>query len=43
VQMAERGVIRGVIHKTYPLQEAAKAHEDMEAQTFFGKLVLIVP
>ncbi len=43
VQMAGRGVIRGVIHTTYPLQDAAKAHEEMEAQSFFGKLVLTVP
>ena len=43
VQMVERGVIRGVIHKTYPLDEAAKAHEDMEGRSFFGKLVLTVP
>ena len=42
VQMVERGVIRGVIHKTYPLDEAAKAHEDMEGRSFFGKLVLTV-
>ena len=43
VRMVERGIIRGVIYKTYPLHEADKAHEEMEAQTFFGKLVLTVP
>ena len=43
VQMAERGVIRGVIHETFPLEEAARAHETMESLNFFGKLVLTVP
>ena len=43
VRMAERGVIRGVIHETYPLSETARAHEEMEARSFFGKLVLTVP
>ena len=43
VELAGRGVIRGVIHQTFPLQEAARAHEAMEARGFFGKLVLTVP
>ena len=43
VEMAGRGVIRGVIHQTFPLQDAAKAHETMEATNFFGNLVLTVP
>ena len=43
VEMASRGVIRGVIHETFPLKDAAKAHEAMEALDFFGKLVLTVP
>ena len=43
VRMAERGVVRGVIHKTYPLSDTAMAHEEMEARSFFGKLVLTVP
>ena len=43
VDMASRGVIRGIIHQTFPLQDAAKAHEVMESQNFFGKLVLDVP
>ena len=42
VHMAGRGVIRGVIHQTFPLKEAAKAHEVMESRNFFGKLVLTV-
>ena len=40
VQMAGRGTIRGIIHQTFPLEEAAKAHEVMEGRNFFGKLVL---
>ena len=43
VEMAGRGVIRGVIHQTFSLQDAAKAHETMEGANFFGKLVLTVP
>ena len=43
VEMAGRGVVRGVIHQTFPLQDAARAHEGMEARSFFGKLVLTVP
>lgn len=38
-----KGVIRGVIHETFPLEDAAKAHETMEGLSFFGKLVLTVP
>lgn len=41
VHVAGRGLIRGVIHETYPLQEAARAHEVMENRSFFGKLVLV--
>ena len=40
VQMAGRGTIRGIIHQTFPLGEAARAHEAMEGLNFFGKLVL---
>ncbi len=43
VDLAGRGVIRGVIHQTFPLEEAAKAHEAMEGRDFFGKLILTVP
>lgn len=43
IEMAGRGVLRGVIHQTFPLEEAAKAHEVMEGVGFFGKLVLTVP
>lgn len=42
VEYAGRGVIRSVIHRTYALEDAAKAHEDMESLNFFGKLVLTI-
>ena len=40
VGLAGREVIRGIVHQTFPLAEAAKAHQVMEELTFFGKLVL---
>ena len=40
VHMAGRGVVRGIIHQTFPLKDAAMAHEVMESRNFFGKLVL---
>ena len=43
VDMAARGTIRAVIHKTFPLENAAEAHKTMEDRSFFGKLVLTVP
>ena len=42
VAHAGRGTIRGVIHETFALEDAAKAHEAMEGRNFFGKLVLTV-
>ena len=42
VHAAGRGIIRGVVHQTFPLEDAAKAHEAMESRDFFGKLVLTV-
>ena len=43
VQLAGSGTIRGIIHETFPLEDAARAHETMESRNFFGKLVLTVP
>ena len=43
VEMAGKGVIRGVVHKTFTLEESAQAHALMESRDFFGKLVLTVP
>ena len=36
------GKIKAVIHKTFPLAEAAKAHELMESSQHIGKIVLTV-
>jgi NADPH2:quinone reductase len=35
-----QGKVRGVVHRTFPLAQAAEAHQVMEASSFFGKLVL---
>ena len=43
VEMARRGVIRGVVHQTFSLEDAVRAHETMDDRNFFGKLVLTVP
>jgi putative PIG3 family NAD(P)H quinone oxidoreductase len=40
--LLENGTVAPVIHKTFPLAEAAAAHRLMEESTHIGKLVLIV-
>ena len=40
VEMLNRGVIQPVVHKVFPLAEAADAHREMEGTNFFGKLLL---
>ncbi len=40
VELAGKGVIRSVIHGTFPLRDAAEAHQVMESQSLFGKLIL---
>ena len=40
VEMLNRGAVRPVVDRTFPLVEAAAAHQAMEATNFFGKLVL---
>ena len=40
VEMLNRGVIHPVVHKVFPLAEAADAHREMEGTNFFGKLLL---
>ncbi len=40
VEFAGRGLIRGIVHQTFPLKDAAKAHDVMESRNFFGKLIL---
>jgi len=40
--LIETGKIKAVIHKTFPLAEAARAHELMESSAHIGKIVLTV-
>jgi NADPH:quinone reductase-like Zn-dependent oxidoreductase len=39
----ERGEIRPVVARTYPLSEIARAQQDFLDKKFTGKLVLIPP
>lgn len=43
MELVNRGELRGVVGKTFPLQEARQAHKAMEDRAFFGKIVLQVP
>ena len=43
VSYIERGEIRPIVAKTYPLADIAKAQEDFLSKKFTGKLVLIPP
>ena len=43
VRAAADGHVRGVIHRSLPLEEARAAHEEMERGQHFGKFVLTVP
>jgi len=38
----EAGKIAPVVHRTFPLAEAAKAHELMESSAHIGKIILTV-
>lgn len=38
--LVDAGTLRPVIHQTFPLEQASKAHELMESGDFVGKLVL---
>ncbi len=40
VEMLNRGAVRPTVDRTFPLAEAAAAHQAMEATSFFGKLIL---
>ncbi|MSQ17319.1 MAG: alcohol dehydrogenase [Dehalococcoidia bacterium] len=42
VAMLNRGTIRPVVDRVFPLSQAAAAHQAMEEHNFFGKLVLRV-
>ncbi|MBI1822160.1 MAG: zinc-binding dehydrogenase [Nitrospirae bacterium] len=41
VKLMEQKKLHPVIDRTYPLNEASKAHERIESRHFFGKIVLI--
>ena len=43
IPLVERQQFRGVLYKTFPLEEAAAAQELLESSNFFGKLVLNPP
>ena len=44
VDVAAKGTIKGIVDRTFPLAEAARAHETMEeGRGYFGKLLLTVP
>ena len=38
--LVEEGRVRPVVHRTYPLAEAAAAHEEMESSRHIGKILL---
>ncbi len=38
--LANRGIIRGRVHRVFPLEEARQAHEMLEGSSFFGKVVV---
>jgi NADPH2:quinone reductase len=40
--LIESGKIKPVIHATFPLEQAAKAHEMLEGGEHIGKIVLTV-
>jgi NADPH:quinone reductase-like Zn-dependent oxidoreductase len=40
LKVVGQGRVRGIIHRTFPLEQATEAHHLMEASSFFGKLVL---
>lgn len=40
LKVVAQGKVRGIVHRTFPLAQAAEAHRVMEASSFFGKLVL---
>ena len=40
VEMLNRGAVKPVVDRSFPLAEAAAAHRAMEETSFFGKLLL---
>jgi NADPH:quinone reductase-like Zn-dependent oxidoreductase len=43
VSYIERGEVRPIVAKTYPLEERAKAQQDFLSKSFVGKIVLEIP
>lgn len=43
VRLIGEGKLKPAIDRTFPLSEAAQAHQVLESRNFFGKLVLTVP
>jgi NADPH:quinone reductase-like Zn-dependent oxidoreductase len=43
MHMVAYGGLRGVVGRTFDLEEAARAHEVTAGRDFFGKLILRVP
>jgi NADPH:quinone reductase-like Zn-dependent oxidoreductase len=41
MRLVEEGKLRPVVHRVFPLREAAKAHRTLEEREHFGKLVLV--
>ena len=41
--LLESGAVRGVLHRTFPLRDAAEAHRMMESSEHVGKLVCVDP
>jgi NADPH2:quinone reductase len=40
LKVVEQGNVQAIVHRTFPLAEAAEAHRMMEASSFFGKFIL---
>ena len=40
LKVVEQRKVKGIVHRTFALAQAAEAHRMMEASSFFGKLVL---
>jgi NADPH:quinone reductase-like Zn-dependent oxidoreductase len=43
VDAMRRGLVKGTVSRTFPLEEAQAAHRAMEELGFFGKILLTVP
>ena len=40
VELMNKGVVKPVVDRTFPLADAAEAHKYMDETSFFGKLIL---